>query len=305
MKLGIAAAFGDSPLRDIGFLKAYALAAEQTGFNSLWLPEHVVFFAKYDADYPYKKSGETPWGDRVGLYDPLLLAAVAATVTTRLRFGTTVLIVPQRPALLTAKEIMTLDHIAGGRFEFGVGLGWSPEEYAALGVGWESRGQRFDEYLDAIRVAWTAEIAEYHGRFVNFEKVLLRPYPVTPGGPPILVGGNSAAAIRRALRAGDGWYGVFTETSEIRPLLDQLREALAAGGAPRARPFQVKLCMPSALAAPRDAVLRAVEDLRSLDVAEFVLHLPVRSKTLESDMRGWASDLGITGASEPAASSAS
>jgi probable F420-dependent oxidoreductase len=293
MHIGIAAAFGDSPQRDIGFLRAYAVMAEELGFRSLWFPEHVVFFKKYESQYPHKTNGETPWKERVGLYDPLLLCAVAATVTTRLRFGTTVLIVPERPALLAAKEIMTLDHVTQGRFEFGAGLGWSAEEYAALGVSWESRGQRFDEYLDAIRIAWTAEVAEYHGQFVDFKDVLLRPYPVTQGGPPILIGGNSKPAIRRALRVGDGWYGVYTTADEFRTVLTPLREELAVAERPREKPFLLKACMPSALTVPRADVLQAVEQAAVLGLDELVLHLPVRSKTMEADMRGWARDLGV------------
>jgi probable F420-dependent oxidoreductase len=296
MHIGIAAAFGDSPQRDIGFLRNYAVATEQLGFQSLWFPEHVVFFRNYDSQYPHKQGGETPWGDRVGLYDPLLICAVAATVTTRLRFGTTVLIVPERPALLTAKAIMTIDHIAPGRFEFGAGLGWSAEEYAALGIPWEDRAQRFDEYLDAIRIAWTADLAEYHGRTLDFRNVLLRPYPLTPGGPPILVGGNSKAAIRRALRYGDGWYGVYMNAGELRVSLQQIGEQLAALPQPRERPFILKACMPSALVAPRDEVLRAVESAAALGLHELVLHLPIRSKTMEADMAGWARDLGIRAA---------
>lgn len=296
MRIGIAAAFGDSPQRDIGFLREYAIATEKLGFNSLWFPEHVVFFKRYESHYPHKEGGETPWKERVGLYDPLLTCAVAATVTTRLRFGTTVLIVPERPALLTAKAVMTLDHIAQGRFEFGAGLGWSAEEYAALGVPWDGRGQRFDEYLDAIRVAWTAEVAEYHGQTIDFKDVLLQPFPVTPGGPPILIGGNTKVAIRRAVRVGDGWYGVYMNDGELQACLGMIDEHLAQDQRPRPRPFMRKMCMPSALSVGRDEVLRVVDHARSLGLDELVLHLPIRSKTMESDMVAWARELGLASA---------
>lgn len=293
MRIGIAAAFGDSPQRDVGFLRSYAVAAEGLGFNSLWFPEHVVFFRRYDSQYPHKEGGETPWKERVGLYDPLLLCSVAATVTTRLRFGTTVLIVPERPALLTAKAIMTLDHIAQGRFEFGAGLGWSAEEYAALGIPWEGRGRRFDEYLEAIRIAWTAEVAEYRGETVSFSDVLLQPFPVTPGGPPILIGGNTKVAIRRAVRLGDGWYGVYMNDGELQSCLDLIGEQLELDARVRKRPFLRKFCMPSALSVPRDEVLRVVEHARASGIDEIVLHLPLRSKSMEADMTAWARDLGI------------
>ena len=109
MQFGIAATFGGSPKRDIGFLKEFAVACEEVGFDALYAPEHVVFFASYDSKYPYTPDGSPNWGPDTGLYDPLFVCAVAGMVTTRLRLATSVLILPERPALLTAKEVMTLE----------------------------------------------------------------------------------------------------------------------------------------------------------------------------------------------------
>ena len=293
MKVGLAAAFGDSPLRDIGFLKAFAGIAEECGFHSLWAPEHIVFFSSYRDPYPHTPDGVAPWKGRFGLYDPLLVCAVAACVTTRLRVGSAVVIVPERPALLTAKEVMTLDHIAGGRFDFGVGLGWSSQEYGALGVPWEKRGRRFDEYLEAIRVAWSAEPVDFEGDFVRFENLVLEPAPVTAGGPPLLIGGNSDFAIRRALRVGDGWIGVATRYEDPEPLLERVHAALERDSRLGDERFQVKLSLPYSPRNSDDDLLKLVDTVASLGLDELVIQLPVRAKSVESDMRRWSSLLGL------------
>lgn len=291
MKIGLAAPFGNSPGRDIGFLKEFARAIEARGFNSLWVPEHIVFFAAqdYDSKYPYTKDGTPPWKDGMGIYDPLMLVAVASQVTTTLRFSTSVLILPLRPALLTAKEVMTLDHIADGRFEFGVGGGWSAEEYAALGVPFEQRGRRFDEYIEAIRAAWRDEKANYDGKTIAYKNVVLGPKPVTPGGPPFLIGGDSEAAMKRAARLGDGWYGWWADY-ELEPHLEKLRALLAQHGR-REEDFLLKLGIP--FKGTPDQLGAKVEEARRLGVKEFVLSVPISSKRMAADLELWAQAAGM------------
>lgn len=300
MKLGLSAMFGNTPNRGAAFIRDFAVATEELGFHSLWAPEHIVFFGSYRTAYPYRADGRTPWpeGYDPGVFDPLLVIAAAAAVTTRLRFGTTVLIVPERPALLTAKEVMTLDHLTGGRFEFGAGLGWSREEYLALGVGWEKRGQRFDEYLQAIRAAWTQQRASFRGEFVNFEDVILRPFPVTPGGPPILIGGNSTAAMTRAALLGDGWYGVWSGIDSLEAKLDELRQELDRAGRDPAS-FLIKMNFPMGPDTHPDDVLHKAQEGRRLGLSELVLELPVRARALEQDMRAWADRLGVAPTAPP------
>lgn len=294
MKIGLSAMFGNTPNRGAHFIRDFATAAESVGFSSLWAPEHVVFFGNYKSAYPYKPGGHTPWSKNhdPGVFDPLLVLATAAAVTKTLRFGTTVLIVPERPALLTAKQVMTLDHLTLGRFEFGAGLGWSREEYEALGVQWEARGRRFDEYLQAIKAAWTQERAAFHGEFVDFEDVILRPHPVTAGGPPILIGGNSRAAMHRAATLADGWYGVWMGFERLEPVLDELRDELAKAGRDPAK-FIVKLNFPMGSGTPVEEVLHKTRECERLGIMEFVLELPIRSKHLDQDMRSWADRLGV------------
>lgn len=286
--------FGNTPNRGAAFVRDFAIAAEETGFHSLWAPEHVVFFGSYRTAYPYRADGRTPWpeGHDPGVFDPLLVIAAASSVTARLRFGTTVLIVPERPALLTAKEIMTLDHLTAGRFEFGAGLGWSKEEYLALGVTWERRGQRFDEYLQAIKAAWTQQRASFQGEFVSFDDVILRPLPLTAGGPPVLIGGNSVAAMKRAALFGDGWYGVWSGFDSLEPKLEELRQELGhAGRDPTG--FLIKMNFPMGPDTHPDEVLQKVLEGRRLGLSELVLELPIRARALEQDMQSWADRLGV------------
>lgn len=293
MEIGLAAPFGNSPGRDVGFLKEFSQAIEQRGFSSLWLPEHIVFFAPedYDSKYPYTKDGTPPWkGGMMGIYDPLLLAAVASQVTTTLRFATSVLILPLRPALLTAKEVMTLDHISGGRFEFGVGGGWSSEEYAALGTPFSRRGKRFDEYIEAIRESWKDGKAAYKGETIEYENVVLEPKPVTPGGPPFLIGGDSDAAMKRAARIGDGWYGWWADY-ELEPHLEKLRAYLKEYGRDEKSDFKLKLGIP--FKGTPDELPAKVEEARRLGVVELAISVPISSKSMDADMERWAQAAGI------------
>lgn len=295
MKLGLAVAFGNSPQRDMGFLKAAMQRIEELGFNSAWFPEHVVFFASYDrSKYPYTEDGKTPWDKPdFGVYDPLLSIAVAAQVTKRLRFSTSVLILPQRPALLTAKEVMTLDHICEGRFDLGVGGGWSREEYEALGTPFERRGKRFDEYIKAIREIWNQDRAGFQGEFVNFENAVLLPKTYTPGGPPFIIGGDSEAAMRRAATLGDGWYGWWADY-ELAPHLEKLRAELRKAGRENDPKFQLKLGIPY-YGTPDDLHLK-IEEARREGVQEFVMSLPFSQKSLDKDLETWAAAAGLTAA---------
>lgn len=292
MKLGIAAAYGNSERRDIGHMKAAAQAIEGVGFDSLWFPEHVIFFSAsdYESKYPYSEDGSPPWGEDMGVFDPLLAIAVASQVTTRLRFATSVLILPQRPPLLTAKEVMTLDHITEGRFEFGVGGGWSKEEYEALGVPFERRGKRFDEYIKAIKAAWATPRSSFAGDYVSFSNAVLLPRPFTPGGPPFLIGGDSEAAMRRAATLGDGWYGWWAKY-ELEPHLDLLRAELRKAGRENDPDFRLKLGIP--YSGTPDDLHRKIAEAKAQGVIEFVMALPISSRNLDRDLETWAAAAGI------------
>src|SRR5205085_1036240 len=163
MDIGIELLFDGSPGNSITDAGGFAKALEDMGFASLWLPDHVVVFEQYAPNYGYSENGLPPYAPRQGWFDPLFgLAAMAAT-TSRIRLGTNCLILPERNPVVLAKEVVALDHLSGGRIDLGVGLGWSPEEFAACSVPFERRGARCEDYIAAMTCLWTDEVATYGG----------------------------------------------------------------------------------------------------------------------------------------------
>ena len=193
-------------------------AAEAAGFESAWTIEHRVVPAGYSSTYPYHDSGRMAGGmDDVPCPDPLIWMSFMAGVTTTLRFATGIFIVPQHNPVVAAKQIASLDRLSGGRVMLGIGVGWLREEFEALGVPFAARGKRTDEYVAAMRALWTEDCATFQGEFVDFENVYCRPRPTQPS-VPIIVGGDTEPAARRAGRLGDGYFparGAPTELIEL------------------------------------------------------------------------------------------
>jgi probable F420-dependent oxidoreductase len=206
-----------------------ARLAEELGFESLWTVEHVVVPSGYESRYPYSPDGRMPGGEDVGLPDPLVWLAFVAGVTTRIRLATGILILPQRNPLVLAKELATLDVLSRGRMELGVGVGWLREEFEALGVPFERRGARTDEYIDVLRRVWREPETAYDGEFARFAPVKSFPKPAQAGGIPIHVGGHTDASARRAGRLGDGYFPGRGE-DELPHLLDVMRGAARDAG---------------------------------------------------------------------------
>jgi probable F420-dependent oxidoreductase len=183
-----------------------ARAAETVGFHSIWAVEHSVVPVEYTSTYPYDDGGRLFKGaSQLDHSDPLIWLAFAAAVTTKIRLATGILILPQRNPLIAAKEIASLDRLSNGRLDLGIGVGWLREEFDALGVPFEARGARTDDYLRALRVLWSETKAEYHGDFVDFAPVYCQPKP-SQSSIPILVGGHSDRAARRAGELGDVFF---------------------------------------------------------------------------------------------------
>jgi len=205
-----------------------AQAAEAAGFESIWTVEHVVVPRGYQSHYPYSESGRMGAGlEDFPIPDPLVWLSFVASATRRLKLGTAIMILPQRNPVVTAKALASLDHLAGGdRVLLGIGVGWLAEEFAALGVPFEDRGARTDEYVAAMRTLWRDECASFAGRFVNFTEVYCRPLP--PGRRiPIIVGGDTKPAARRAGRLGDGYFPARTPSPD---LFDEMRRAAREAG---------------------------------------------------------------------------
>jgi probable F420-dependent oxidoreductase len=236
MKWGIV--FSSTGFPDPEGAVALAQAAEQAGFESLWAPEHVIESKVPDAS-PYRG---TPSGSmsrlsrRGGIPDPLIWFAYVAAATTTIRFGTGVLVLPEHQPVVFAKSAATLDHLSGGRLMLGIGVGELPEEYGAVGMDFANRGRRMDEYMDALRVLWRDDVASFSGEHVSFDRVECRPWPVRRA-IPLIVGGASDAAIRRAAQRGDGYFPfVFPDQDprvEMPRLVRRVRDATEAAGRPR------------------------------------------------------------------------
>jgi probable F420-dependent oxidoreductase len=198
--------------------------AEAAGFDSVWGGEHVIRPDRIESSYPYTADGEMPGDAETSIPDPLIWLAYVGAVAPTLQLGTCILIVPQRNPVVLAKELATLDVLTDGRVELGLGVGWLREEFDALGIPWERRGARNDEYVAAMRALWAGPHAEYHGEFVDFDPVTCSPRPVN-GSIPIMVGGDTPVAIRRAARMADSYFPGTTDPEKLAGLIQDMRRA--------------------------------------------------------------------------------
>ncbi len=223
MRVGLhALGIGAGARRDI--IDAVARAAEAGGFATLWSGEHVVMVDRPRSRYPYSPSGRIAVPPDADWLDPLVGLSFAAAATTRIRVGTGVMLLPEHNPVLVAKQAASLDVLSGGRLVLGVGIGWSADEYAALGVPFQQRAQRMAEYVEVLRVLWGEGVASFSGEFVRFDDVQSYPKPTRAGRIPVVLGGNSDAALERAARIGDGWYGFNLRTDEVRERMAVLAE---------------------------------------------------------------------------------
>ena len=227
MKVGLA--FASSIGIDGGTALDICRRAETVGFDSVWGGEHVILPDEIASSYPYTADGKIPAEPDTPIPDPLIWLAFVAAAAPTLRLGTCILIVPQRNPLVLAKELATLDRLSGGRLELGLGVGWLKEEFDALGVAWERRGARNDEYVAAMRALWAGPHAEFHGEFVDFEPATCSPRPVD-GSIPVIVGGDSDAAIRRAVNLADGYFPGEGDFERLEALIGRVRQAAEAAG---------------------------------------------------------------------------
>jgi probable F420-dependent oxidoreductase len=203
---------------------AIATRAEEVGFESLWTVEHVVVPGGYVSRYPYDPSGRMPGGEDAPIPDPLVWLAYVAARTGRIVLGTGMLILPQRSPVVLAKEAATLSVLCRGRLVLGVGLGWLREEFEAIGVPFAERGRRTDEWITAMRALWSEDQPSFHGEHVHFEDARLWPKP-TGRSIPIVIGGHSEAAARRAGRIGDGFFPGTSGPDQLAPLLNVMRRS--------------------------------------------------------------------------------
>lgn len=222
------------PLPERLGIGAMAARLEQAGFASLWVSDHVVMPARIDSRYPFAADGRATWPADTPYFDAIVALTLIAAATTRARFGTAVLVLPQREPVLLAKQLASLDAVSGGRLELGVGAGWLAEEFQALGAAFETRGSRTEEWLTLLRECWTGTVGPHDGVHHPIPaEVLCRPRPAHR--IPILVGGDSQVALRRAGALADGWLAhqsaLALDTAALAGGRARMRAAAQAAGA--------------------------------------------------------------------------
>jgi probable F420-dependent oxidoreductase len=199
--------------------------AERLGFESVWLPEHLVL-PRTMSNSPYPGEDHPPIPPDTPVYDPFAYLAFLAAKTDRVRLGTHVYNIGLRHPFTTARGVQTVDVLSHGRFEFGIGASWLGQEWDATGLDFATRGRRVDEAVAVCKRLWTESTVTHDGEFFSFDAVAFEPKPVQQPWPPILVGGESTAALRRAARAGDGWLGMGHTFDTAASRIEQLRSLL-------------------------------------------------------------------------------
>ena len=221
---------------------AIAVECERLDLESVWFPDHLAIPTWRNTPYPYARTGEPPFPSTMPFYDVWVLTGMVAAATSRIKIGTGVFILPLRPAVLTARAASTAQHASDGRFLLGTGTGWLEEEFEATGEPFADRGERTDEIIEVMRQLWTGEPTSYAGKHVTIPEVTIAPAVSVP--IPVIIGGTSAPAIRRAATIGDGWYGMNCELElacYVRDSIQKKREALEKSGP---FPYYARLPMP-------------------------------------------------------------
>ena len=281
MQLGLHA-LGIGAGAERAVIDAVASSADECGFATLWAGEHVVMVDRSASHYPYSDDGAIAVPAQADWLDPMIALAFAAAASSRITVATGVLLLPEHNPVVVAKQAASLDRLSGGRLTLGVGVGWSKEEFAALGVPFEHRAARTAEYVAAMRTLWRDDVASFDGKFVGFDSIRVNPKPVRDRRIPIVLGGNSDPALRRVASWGDGWYGFnLDDVAAVRDRVSRLDRLCAESGRDRA-----ELRLAVALRNPRDSDVGALAEL-GVDELVLVQTPPDRADTVA----GWVAAL--------------
>jgi probable F420-dependent oxidoreductase len=223
-----------SPMTTPALLDAVAEGAQQRDIATIWVGEHVVLFPEYKSHYPYAEDGRIPAPPGSGLLEPMVTLTYLAARTSTVRLGTAMLLLPQRNPVYVAKEVSTLDWLSGGRVDLGVGVGWLKEEFDALNTPWERRGRRTDEYLEVLRTLWTDDVSSFKGETYELPPCEMFPKPIQHPHPPIHIGGETPAALRRVAKHSQGWHTFNRSPAQLAEGLAELDPYLEAAGRSRA-----------------------------------------------------------------------
>jgi probable F420-dependent oxidoreductase len=281
MRIGLHA-LGIGAGADRAVIDAVASAADSCGFATLWAGEHVVMVDRSASRYPYSDDGVIAVPAQADWLDPMTALGFAAAASSRIGVATGILLLPEHNPVIVAKQAASLDRLSGGRLTLGVGVGWSREEFAALGVPFQHRAARTAEYVAAMRTLWRDDIASYDGKFVAVDSIRVNPKPVRDRRIPIVVGGNSDPALCRVAAWGDGWYGFnLAGVDAVRERVGMLERLCAESGRDRG---EVRLCV--ALRSPSVGDIGALADL-GVDELVLVESPPERPEAAV----GWVSAL--------------
>ncbi|NKB39032.1 MAG: TIGR03619 family F420-dependent LLM class oxidoreductase [Gammaproteobacteria bacterium] len=223
-----------APYASPEYIRVLGQSAEELGFSTLWIGEHVVLFDEYDSRYPLAEDGKMPGNaeDNVEMETFTSLAFLAAHTRT-IRLGTGVCVLPQRNPVYTAKEVSNVDWLSNGRLTLGLGVGWLAEEYAAVGASFEKRGARCDSYLEVMKRLWCDKVSSYEDEFYHLPECRFYPKPVQQPYPPIVFGGNNNATFRRVASEGGGWYALGLNPQQLSVQLGKLDDKLKEHGRSR------------------------------------------------------------------------
>jgi probable F420-dependent oxidoreductase len=269
-------------------IRAVAVAAEAAGFATLWSGEHVVLVDQPRSRYPYSADGHIAVPVAADWLDPLLGLSFVAAMTTTIGLATGILLLPEHNPVVAAKQAATLDVLSGGRLTLGIGIGWSAEEFAALGVPFARRGARTAEYVAAIRALWADDVASFGGEFTRFESVRVNPKPVRGRRIPVVVGGNGDAALARVAAFGDGWYGFNLPAAAVAERVATLAEQCRLRGRD---PGELTVAVALADGGPG-----ALPELARIGVTELVLVAapPTEPTAAATWVRELAAEWGVT-----------
>lgn len=229
MKFGVRLP-GAGPLATPEVITAFARKAEEVGFDSLWMPNHVALPVRVDTRYPYREDGKFFWPPEAPYLDTILALTWAAAATTRIQVGPSALVTAWHNPVSVAKALATLDALNGGRTLLVVAVGWMKEQFDILHAPFADRGARCTEYVRLLKHLWTADTIDFHGRFFDYAGFKFYPKPTRRPSLPVWIGGKSDGTLRRVAEVGDGWHPLYLTPDEMAAKLEVLRGYLSAQG---------------------------------------------------------------------------
>jgi probable F420-dependent oxidoreductase len=262
-------------------LRQVVQKAEALGYESVWIPEHLAVPLNMSTPYPYSADGQFPGGAMVALHDPFVALSFIASCTERIKLGTAVFVLPLRNPLATAKAVASLDVLSNGRLLFGVGIGWLKEEFEAVDMSFDDRAARTREAVRMMKQLWTDDLPAFSGRFHQFPPLGFYPKPIQKPHPPLLFGGETEAALKRAAVLGDGWIGVEHDSKSAAEKVKTLKRLAGEAGRDFSR-FEITV-------GPKPDVkidLDAVERFRVAGVHRLIVFAPgfAKRSRLDSDV---------------------